>query len=160
MTKVRLEVIEQRQLALEALPEYRAQEVTKVQAVRMLLTQIRATRAKGYSLEAIGKVLSERGIPITAAALRAYVSETKGRATRKKKNRRTGGAKLPQDTPKEGPKAQKTARMQQSTRTIQGASVVGATAAIDVDAGWGSGAATPAVGRKSVSVVRNDSEDI
>ena len=32
-------------------------------------------RSKGYSLAAIGRVLSECGIPITTGALRAYVSE-------------------------------------------------------------------------------------
>jgi hypothetical protein len=73
--KIRLEAIEQAHRALDALPEHRPEELTKTEAVHRLIVPIRATQSKGYSLAAIGKVLSDCGIPITTGALRAYVSE-------------------------------------------------------------------------------------
>ena len=73
--KIRLEAIEQAHRALDALPQHRPEELTKTDAIHRLIVPMRATQSKGYSLAAIGKVLSDCGIPITTGALRAYVSE-------------------------------------------------------------------------------------
>lgn len=86
--KIRLDSIEQAERALEALPQHQPDEVTKSQAIQRLLPQIRASQSKGYSLAAIGKVLTERGIPVTTGALRAYVSGATTRTEGKKKRRR------------------------------------------------------------------------
>jgi hypothetical protein len=83
--KIRLDSIEQAHRALDALPEHRPEELTKTQAIQRLIVPIRATQSKGYSLAAIGKVLSECGISITTGALRAYVSDAKADAGKKNK---------------------------------------------------------------------------
>jgi hypothetical protein len=90
-SKIRLDAIEPMQRALESLPEFRAEQITKSHAVQMLTTQIRAAQAKGYSLEAIGKLLAEGGVPIPIGSLRAYLSEAAPNA-RKRKRRAKGTA--------------------------------------------------------------------
>jgi hypothetical protein len=102
--KIRPDSIEQAHRALDALPQHQPEELTKTQAIQRLIVPIRATQSKGYSLAAIGKVLSECGILITTGALRAYVSEAnagKGsnrkpkpkRASRTPKERESGFAR-------------------------------------------------------------------
>jgi hypothetical protein len=157
-TKIRLEAIEQVQRALEALPEYRAEEVTKTKAIRILITQIRATQSKGYSLEAIGKVLSERGIPITAAALRAYVSEARGRSSRNKKRKAKGNGQASQVTPIDRVETANDAQPQSTVPSVK-RSVV-AMKVPDVDARERASAAMPLVGRRSAFPVRRDTDDI
>ena len=93
--KFRLDLIDQAHRALEALPEHRPEELTKAQAIEKLIAPIRASQAKGYSLTAIGKVLSDNGIPITPGALRLYVSGTRTSAAGKKKRK----AKRPDTQP-------------------------------------------------------------
>ena len=83
--KIRPDSIEQAHRALDALPQHQPEELTKTQAIQRLIVPIRATQSKGYSLAAIGKVLSECGISITTGALRAYVSEANAGAGGKKK---------------------------------------------------------------------------
>jgi hypothetical protein len=85
--KIRPDSIEQAHRALDALPEHRPEELTKTQAIQRLIVPIRATQSKGYSLAAIGKVLSDSGIPITTGALRAYVSEANAGARGKRKHK-------------------------------------------------------------------------
>jgi hypothetical protein len=84
-------LIDQAHRALEALPEHRPEELTKAQAIEKLIAPIRASQAMGYSLKAIGKVLSDNGIPITPGALRLYVSgaRTSAAGKRKRKAKRT-----------------------------------------------------------------------
>jgi hypothetical protein len=93
--KFRLDLIDQAHRALEALPEHRPEELTKAQAIEKLIAPIRASQAKGYSLTAIGKVLSDNGIPITPGALRLYVSGTRTSTLGKKKRK----AKRPDTQP-------------------------------------------------------------
>jgi hypothetical protein len=93
--KFRLDLIDQAHRALEALPEHRPEELTKAQAIEKLIAPIRASQAKGYSLTAIGKVLSDNGIPITPGALRLYVSGTRTSAAGKRKRK----AKRPDTQP-------------------------------------------------------------
>lgn len=96
--KFRLDLIDQAHRALEALPEHRPEELTKAQAIEKLIAPIRASQAKGYSLAAIGKVLSDSGIPITTGALRLYVGGAKGGAGGKKKHKAKRTEKQSTDT--------------------------------------------------------------
>ena len=82
--KFRADLIEQAHRALEALPEHQPQEFTKAQAIQKLMGPIRAVQAKGYSLTAIAKVVSDIGIPITPGALRLYTSGGKTAGPRRK----------------------------------------------------------------------------
>ncbi len=60
-------------------------EFTKAQAIQKLMGPIRDVQAKGYSLAAIAKVVSDIGIPITPGALRLYASGRKTAAGTKRK---------------------------------------------------------------------------
>jgi hypothetical protein len=90
--KIRLDSIERAHRALDALPQHKPDELTKAQAIQMLLDDIRATQSKGYSLDAIGKMLCEAGVPITTGALRAYVSAASGAGAKKKRRLVKAGA--------------------------------------------------------------------
>ena len=56
---------------LENVPESRVDEVTTVQAVRMLTSEIYAMQAKGYGLRAIAELLSENSVVVIAATLKS-----------------------------------------------------------------------------------------
>ncbi len=88
---IELNAIQKTQEALEALPPYEAKELTKAKAIGALMTQIRGAQSKGYSLDAIARMLSERGIPITTSALRATLSDAKPGGV-KKRRRKTKSA--------------------------------------------------------------------
>jgi hypothetical protein len=104
--RIRIGLIDEVQGVLEALPQHEPDEVTKCQAIQRLLPQIRASQSKGYSLAAIGKVLTERGIPVTTGALRAYLSEASVRPGGKKKGRQAKrAAEGGPSTQPAGPKA-------------------------------------------------------
>lgn len=72
---------------LEMLPEMDADDrpVTTREAVLLLLEQIRTLRKKGYSLEKVSQVLTERGLRITVHTLRGYLQK----ASKRKRQRRT-----------------------------------------------------------------------
>jgi len=90
--RIPVAAIEQLQRAIESLPECQVDEVTKVQAVRMLVPQIQAMQSKGYSLGAIAKMFSENGIVVTTVTLKSYLNQVKPmrgkKGIRKSKQRR------------------------------------------------------------------------
>jgi hypothetical protein len=65
--------VRQLQQSLAEVAPYEATELSKQQTVRTLSPQLVALRAKGYSWTAIAAMLSERGIPVSVAALRTYL---------------------------------------------------------------------------------------
>jgi hypothetical protein len=129
-SKIRLEAIEQAQRALDALPQHRPEELTKTEAIQRLIVPIRATQSKGYSLAAIGNVLSECGIPITTGALRAYVSEARAVARGKKKQKAKAAPMTMLGGTKGSPKTAPAKPTEPTTRPA------GAGAARNVDLGW------------------------
>ncbi len=80
--------IERLRRTLDNVPESRVEEVTTVEAVRMLTSEIYAMKAKGYGLRAIAELLSENSVVVTAATLKNYLSQAK-MAGRKKSGTRT-----------------------------------------------------------------------
>jgi hypothetical protein len=80
--------IERLRRTLENVPESRVEEVTTVQAVRMLTSEIYAMQATGYGLRAIAELLSENSVVVTAATLKNYLSQAK-MAGRKKSGTKT-----------------------------------------------------------------------
>ena len=161
--KFRVDLIDQAHRALEALPEHRPEELTKAQAIEKLIAPIRASQAKGYSLTAIGKVLSDSGIPISPGALRLYVSGTRTSAARK-------GKRKPKRTDKQPASAQPNApavtRAAPSTQPAQPAArPSGASRSVDLDwdpAARTAKAATPPAASPSAGgfYVRPDTEKI
>jgi hypothetical protein len=159
-TKIRLDSIEQAHRALEALPEHCPEEVTKTQAIQRLIAPIRATQSKGYSLAAIGKVLSDSGIPITTGALRAYVSEAMGADGGRKKHKTKRTAKAHKQTQPDAKTSPKTVPPQ-STHPAASPSAP-TTRNIDVD--WDPSAPKlgqeRTVGNRQGIYVRPDTKDI
>ena len=86
--KIRVADIERLRRTLENVPESRVEEVTTVQAVRMLTSEISAMQAKGYGLSAIAGLLSENSVVVTTATLKNYLSQAK-MAGRKKSGTKT-----------------------------------------------------------------------
>jgi hypothetical protein len=62
---------------LEDTPACVTKEVTKVEAMRLLVPQIRAMQAKGYTVAHIANVLSKTGISLTEATLKNYLHRFK-----------------------------------------------------------------------------------
>jgi hypothetical protein len=173
--KIRLEAIEQAQRALDALPQHRPEELTKTEAIQRLIVPIRATQSKGYSLVAIGKVLSESGIPITTGALRAYVSEARAVARGKGKAKGKRGDKAPPMTMLGGAKgSQKTSSTQRTEPATKPANAkptestaeqAGAGDARNIELDWDPAAPSEKVVRERSAVprrgfeVREDTKD-
>jgi hypothetical protein len=74
-TKIQCDAIGRAQKLLETAPVAPIEEVTKSNAVRILIPQIRDARSKGYSVDAIAKMLSESGVPASASLIKALLSE-------------------------------------------------------------------------------------
>jgi hypothetical protein len=78
--KFAAETVRQLQQSLDEVAPYQATELSKQQAVRALSPQILALRAKGYSWTAVAAMLSERGVPVSVAALRTYLRRVREEA--------------------------------------------------------------------------------
>ena len=90
---IRVADIERLQRTMEIVPEQRVEEVTTIQTVRMLSSQIHGMQAKGYGLPAIAELLSDNGVVVTAKTLKTYLDEA--RAAGGRKNRRKTKAHRP-----------------------------------------------------------------
>jgi hypothetical protein len=75
--KIAVAAIEQLQRALEDVPECQVEDVSKVQAIRMLIPQIQKMRSKGYGWSAIAQLVSEGGIAVSAVTLKSYLTQAK-----------------------------------------------------------------------------------
>jgi hypothetical protein len=90
---IRIADIERLQRTMESVPEPRVEQVTTLQAVRMLSSQIQGMQAKGYGLPAIAELLVDNGVVVTAKTLKTYLGEA--RAAGGRKNRRKAKAQRP-----------------------------------------------------------------
>jgi hypothetical protein len=88
--------IEELRAELAALPETDAnkREVSKQEAVKLLARTIFALQRNGYTIGTIARLLSEKGLAITAPTLGNYVRRLRRRRPRKQKEG-TGTAKAP-----------------------------------------------------------------
>jgi hypothetical protein len=132
-TKIRPVSIDDAHRTLDALPEHRPDEFTKTQAVQRLVGPIRAAQAKGYSLAAIGKVLSDCGIPITTGALRAYVSGVDARGEGKGKRKSKRAAKSSKESQRSPTAGNPRTPPVQPRGSAAKASTAGATRTVDLD---------------------------
>jgi hypothetical protein len=89
--KFAAETVFQLQQSLDNVAPYQETELSKQQAIRTLSPQIFALRSKGYSWTAVAAMLSERGVPVSVAALRTYLrrvrEEAANEAPRAKRSR-------------------------------------------------------------------------
>ena len=91
---IRVADIEHLQRTMENVPEQRVEEVTTMQAVRMLSSQIHGQHAKGYGPPAMADLLSDNGVVVTAKTLKTYLGEARtagGRKNRRKTKARPTG---------------------------------------------------------------------
>lgn len=94
-TKIRFDAVERARKLLENVRPPEIEEVTKSQAVRLLLPQIREAQSKGHTIEAIARMLSESGVTVSAHLVKDLVwkvgarRESKGEAVAKPARRRT-----------------------------------------------------------------------
>jgi hypothetical protein len=61
--------------------------ISKQQTIRTLSPQIFALRSKGYSWTAVAAMLSERGVPVSVAALRTYLRRVREEAVDEEQHR-------------------------------------------------------------------------
>lgn len=162
--RIRLDAIEQAHRALQALPQQEPTEVTKAQAIRRLVAPIRASQAKGYSLAAIGKVLSDSGIPIAAGALRLYLSSAGTRTSDATRRRPKGRVKAAAPAkPVASASAQSSGAVADTAPAPKQAP---ATTGANVDLGWDSSARSADASRPQEPTnragfkVRPDTRDI
>jgi len=162
--KIRLDSIEQAHRALEALPEHRPEELTKTQAIQRLIAPIRASQAKGYSLAAIGKVLSDCGIPITTGALRAYVNDATAGEGRKRKPRAKRAATSPMEAASGAVKGRQEIAAAQTAKRAAAPTARATPGGVDLDwepaAPINDAAALPASAPRGSFHVRADTKDI
>jgi hypothetical protein len=78
--KFAAETVLQLQQSLDNVEPYQETELSKQQAIRTLSPQIFALRSKGYSWTAVAAMLSERGVPVSVAALRTYLRRVREEA--------------------------------------------------------------------------------
>jgi len=82
--KFAAETVLQLQQSLDQVPPYQATEWSKQQTIRALAPQIFTLRSKGYSWTAVAAMLSERGVPVSVAALRTYLRRVREEAAEQK----------------------------------------------------------------------------
>jgi hypothetical protein len=72
--KITMSAICELKQQLRDAPEYVANEVNMIRAIQMLAPNIRAMRAKGYSMDHVAQTFTSHGIPIAATTLKSYLS--------------------------------------------------------------------------------------
>src|ERR1035438_3406409 len=75
--KVATTAIEQVRKAIQMAPDCTTKEVTKLQAIQTLISDIQQIQSKGYDWRAIASLLSEHGIDINVVTLKSYLQRAK-----------------------------------------------------------------------------------
>jgi hypothetical protein len=102
--KFAAETVLKLQQSLDDVPPYQASELSKQQTIHKLSPHILALRSKGYSWTAVAAMLSERGLPVSVAALRTYLRRVREEAANEKPRAQ---AKRSRDAHAEAPAAQR-----------------------------------------------------
>ncbi|MDQ0655169.1 hypothetical protein [Pseudomonas cedrina] len=78
--KIAIETIENLQESLKSLPavEVKKREVSKPEAVQMLAAQVAELQQKGYTIEMIAEIFTNRGLEIKPQTLKSYLTRAKG----------------------------------------------------------------------------------
>ncbi len=78
-------------------------DVSKQEAIKLLARDITGLQRKGYSLDQVAALLSERGIPINTGTLKSYMRRTKRKRSRDGAKAKPSTAKAAADTRAETP---------------------------------------------------------
>src|ERR1019366_2785449 len=96
--KVATTAIEQVRKAIQMAPDCTTKEVTKLQAIQTLISDIQQMQSKGYDWRAIASLLSEHGIDINVVTLKSYLQRAKAggvKARRKHRGTRDDDKRTP-----------------------------------------------------------------
>jgi hypothetical protein len=147
--KVPTAAIEHVRKAIQMAPDCTTKEVTKVQAIQALTSDIQQMQSKGYDWRAIASLLSEHGIAINVVTLKSYLQRAKAGGVKARRKRRGS-----QDADKR--------RVRDSAEGTRGGTAKAARAATRVpreDAWAGAAGASnriPAGGPKATHALGND----
>jgi hypothetical protein len=100
--------IEELKRMFEDASEHHVSEVSKVQAIQMLLPQIEVMLNKGYSVSDIASMLTEKGVVVTPITLRAYL----GKFKEKSENRRVARSRSTRSAGRQAPGVSTTSKSQ------------------------------------------------
>jgi hypothetical protein len=162
--KVPTTAIEQVRKAIQMAPDCTTKEVTKVQAIQALISDIEQMQSKGYDWRAIASLLSEHGIAINVVTLKSYLQRAKAsgvKARRRRRGSHDADKRSPrasgEDTRRAAPKAAGAATT--GPREDAAAPAVGASNRIPVG-GAKVTLGNDAVSRRSAFVPEEDTDDI
>jgi hypothetical protein len=86
--KVATTAIEQVRKAIQMTPDCTTKEVTKLQAIQALISDIQQMQSKGYDWRASASLLSEHGIDINVVTLKSYLQRAKAGGAKARRKRR------------------------------------------------------------------------
>jgi len=162
--KFAAETVLKLQQSLAEVPPYQATELSKQQTVRTLSPQIFALRSKGYSWTAVAAMLSERGVPVSVAALRTYLrrvreeaADEKPRAQAKRPRDVRADTRQPERLPPTTPASAASAETPPATKPPQPSGPAASAAAVHTTA---PGTRREQEPRRSTFAVRPDTKDI
>jgi hypothetical protein len=164
-TKIQCDAIGRAQKLLETAPVAPIEEVTKSNAVRILIPQIRDARSKGYSVDAIAKMLSESGVPASASLIKALLSEVGSRCLPEPHSppgpsRRRKVPSLGVRPPPREELSPNTSAPKELTRTGLAATADRTRVQDGMEGNATPASKSPSVARRSAFVPRPDTEDI
>jgi hypothetical protein len=95
---VLVQVVKALRRAMDELPQYELEEVTKIEAVRDLVPHIRAMQSRGYSMNAVAHSFLRARLSVTAIAVKSHVAQVTTRKAVKRKRHKpkdgSGGARV------------------------------------------------------------------
>jgi hypothetical protein len=162
--KVPTTAIEQVRRAIQMAPDCTTKEVTKVQAIQALISDIEQMQSKGYDWRAIASLLSEHGIAINVVTLKSYLQRAKAGGVKSRRKRR-GSHDADKRTPRgsgeatRGGAAKAAGEATRGPREDAAAPAVGAPNHTPVG-GAKATLANDAVSRRSAFVPEEDTDDI
>jgi len=94
-TKIRFDAVDRARKLLETAPAPEIEEVTKSHAVRILIPQILDAHSKGYSMEAITRMLSETGVVVSVHLVKNLIwrRESEHQDSHKRTRKRSTGSR-------------------------------------------------------------------
>jgi len=114
--------------------EEEKEELTKRQAVRLMIKEITALQKRGYSLKRVQELLESKGVSIGLATLKSYLSHDRPRRTRKSQKANKAGTVDPatsvdkrRASPKDKDSAHLKATVAKQKKTAKNAAKRGAT---------------------------------
>jgi hypothetical protein len=164
--RVATTAIEHVRKAIQMAPDCTTKEVTKLQAIQALVSDIQQMQSKGYDWRAIASLLSEHGIAINAVTLKSYLQRVKAGGV-KARHKRRGTRDADKRTPRGSGEGAREGAAKTPAAATRGPKEDAAAPAAGTSSRIPEGAAkaTPALGndtasRRSAFVPEEDTDDL